>query len=275
LGLNNEALMKHILWTLFLVVAVTLAGCGTSPSTTAPFVPTEVPITPQSQTGFLTSSGVVASAEVLPALKSRMSFAVSAPVQKVLVKEGDLVKAGQTLITLYSPDLELSVTSAELGLKAAELDLAYWIPRLDRPPERRQQAAAQTEQARTQLKTAQASFAQTSLIAPFDATVVDIQVQTGELAQRGQPVITLGDLSHMQIQATDLSERDVPRVQIGQRANIYVEALDANITGKVIRVSPISDTVGGDVIYPVTIELDEQVDGLLWGMTAEVEILAD
>jgi hypothetical protein len=26
------------------------------------------------------------------------------------------------------------------------------------------------------------------------------------------------------------------------------------------------------VVYPVTIELDEQPAGLLWGMTAEVEI---
>ena len=267
--------MKHIFWTSFLAAAVALAGCGLPASPATPSISTEVPATMQSQTGFLTSSGVVASAEVMPALKSRMSFAVSAPVQEVLVKEGDLVKAGQTLITLYSPDLELSVTSAELGLKAAELDLVYWIPRLDRPPERRQQAAAETEQAKAKLKTAQASFAQTSLIAPFDATVVDIQVQAGELAQRGQPAIILGDLSNMQIQTTDLSERDVPRVQIGQRANIYVEALDANITGKVIRISPISDTVGGDVVYPVTMELDEQPDGLLWGMTAEVEILAD
>jgi hypothetical protein len=26
------------------------------------------------------------------------------------------------------------------------------------------------------------------------------------------------------------------------------------------------------VVYPVTIELDEQPEGLLWGMSAEVEI---
>jgi len=267
--------MKQILWTSFLAAAVALAGCGTPSTTAAPAVSTEAPVVQQAQTGFFTSNGVVASAEVLPVRKSRMSFTISAPVKEVFIKEGDLVKAGQNLMTLYAPDLELSVTSAELELKAAELDLLYWIPRLDRPPERRQQALAETEQAKAKLKIAQASFDQTSLVAPFDATVVDIQVQAGELAQRGQPVITLGNLSDMQIQTTDLSERDVPRVHIGQHANIYVEALDANVTGQVIRISPISNTVGGDVVYPVTLELDQQLDGLLWGMTAEVEILSD
>ena len=82
----------------------------------------------------------------------------------------------------------------------------------------------------------------------------------------------VGEISRMQIETTDLSERDVPAVQIGQSVNVYIEALDATVTGKVIRISPISETVGGDVVYPVTIELDEQIPGLLWGMSAEVEI---
>jgi multidrug resistance efflux pump len=76
----------------------------------------------------------------------------------------------------------------------------------------------------------------------------------------------------MQIKTTDLSEKDVPAVQIGQTVNIYVEALDVTITGKVVQISPISETVGGDVVFPVTIELDEQPANLLWGMSAEVEI---
>jgi HlyD family secretion protein len=76
----------------------------------------------------------------------------------------------------------------------------------------------------------------------------------------------------MQIKTTDLSERDVPAVQIGQTAKVYIEALDITVTGTVTKISPVSETVGGDVVYPVTIELDEQPAGLLWGMSAEVEI---
>ena len=79
-------------------------------------------------------------------------------------------------------------------------------------------------------------------------------------------------MNDLQIETTDLSERDISRVKIGQSVNVYLEALDVTVTGKVILSSPVSKTVGGDVVFPVTIKLDEQPEGLLWGMTAEVEI---
>jgi multidrug resistance efflux pump len=263
--------MKKNIWMTFLAVTLILTACGTPATPTPPPVQTEVPAT--TQTGFTSSDAVIASAEIIPAQDTQISFVISAPVKEVLVKEGDIVTAGQTLMTLYSPDLELAVTSAELELKAAELEFTYWIPaRHDRPPERRQQAEAELEQAKKKLETAKATFAQTSLLAPFDATVVDVNVQVGELAQAGRAVITLGDIAHMQIETTDLSERDIPNVKIGQSVNVYIEALDITVTGKVLRISPVSETVGGDVVYPVTISLDEQPEGLFWGMSAEVEI---
>jgi multidrug efflux pump subunit AcrA (membrane-fusion protein) len=263
--------MQKFFWIMLLTSALMLAACG-SPSTPTPPALTDVPAAPDA--GFITSDGVVASARVVPARETQMSFAISAPVENVHVKEGDVVKAGQTLISLYSPELRLSVTVAELDVEAKELEYVYWIPRLDRPPERRDQAKAEAEQAKAGLETARAMLAQTSLLAPFDGTVVDIEIQEGELAQTGQVVITLGDLANMQIETTDLSERDISVVQISQGANIYIEALDVTVTGRVIRISPFSDTLGGDVIFPVTLELDEQPEGLLWGMSAEVEIQA-
>jgi hypothetical protein len=43
----------------------------------------------------------------------------------------------------------------------------------------------------------------------------------------------------------------------------------------VTAISPISDTIGGDVVYKVTVQLDEQPIDLLWGMSADVEIDVD
>ena len=261
--------MKNFFWTALLALTVTLASCISVPTAT-PFP--AAPAMDSAPTGLILSGGVVASAGVVPAQDTQMSFLVSAPVQEVAVKEGDVVTAGQTLLTLYSPDLELSVTAAELAVQSAELEYQYWIPRKDRTPERRDQAKAELDGVIAKLETANALFAQVALVAPFDATVVDVKVQPGEFAQAGRVVIVLGDLAHLQIKTIDLSERDVIAVQIGQGVNVYIEVLDATVTGKVIRISPIAETVGGDVVYPVTIELDKQLDGLLWGMSAEVEI---
>ena len=55
---------------------------------------------------------------------------------------------------------------------------------------------------------------------------------------------------------------------IGRR----IEALEETFNGEVMAISPIADTVGGDVVFKVTIAFDEQPKDLLWGMTAEVTI---
>jgi multidrug efflux pump subunit AcrA (membrane-fusion protein) len=264
--------MKKLFWMTLPALALMLAACG-SPSAPAATPPPAAPEADSAPSGFLTTDGVIASAEAQPARETQMSFAISAPVKEVLVKEGDMVKAGQALITLYTPELEGEVTRAEFAEKAGELEFQYWIPRrFDRPPERRQQAEAEWNQIKMALEVARASFAQSKIYAPFDATVTNVNIKFGEMAQTGQVVITLADLARMKIVTTDLSERDVPAVKTGQTANIYIEALDTTVTGKVAKISPVSETVGGDVVFPVTIEMDEQPAGLLWGMTAEVEI---
>jgi multidrug resistance efflux pump len=262
--------MKKLFWMTLPALSLILAACGASApaATPSPAAPT----VESAPSGLLLTDGVVASAEAQPARETQISFTLSAPVKEVLVKEGELVKAGQALITLYTPDLEGEVTRAELAARMGELEYSYWGPRYDRPPERKLQAEAEWNQLKMSLEVARASFAQSTIYAPFDATVIDVNMQVGEMAQTGQVAIKLADLVAMKIETTDLSERDVPAVEIGQSANIFVEALDVTVTGRVVKISPISETVGGDVVYPVTIELDEYPEGLLWGMSAEVEI---
>ncbi|HEX5809914.1 MAG TPA: HlyD family efflux transporter periplasmic adaptor subunit, partial [Anaerolineales bacterium] len=85
-------------------------------------------------------------------------------------------------------------------------------------------------------------------------------------------VVAMGDLSTFQVETKDLSERDIPRVRIGQNANVFIEALDQEFSGKVTDISRVSSTVGGDVVFTVTVDLDQQPQGLLWGMSADVNI---
>jgi HlyD family secretion protein len=102
--------------------------------------------------------------------------------------------------------------------------------------------------------------------------VVSISVQSGEYIQPGQVVITLASLDRLRVETTDLSERDLPNIKIGQTASVFVDALNQQLSGKVIAIAPLANTVGGDVVYKVTVELDKQPEGLRWGMSAEVNI---
>jgi len=57
---------------------------------------------------------------------------------------------------------------------------------------------------------------------------------------------------------------------IGDR--VIFQAVMDPVEGRVMRIASQATTVGGDVVYEVVIELDEQPSDLRWGMSVEVEI---
>jgi RND family efflux transporter MFP subunit len=227
---------------------------------------------------------VTASAVFVPAQVSDLGFILSGRVKEVLVKEGDHVKAGDVLIVQDAPELQFAVAAAEAALRSAQSNAE--LQRYGRVKERRngkifwtqlpkefiEIADIQVLRAQASLEIAQAMFAQTTLVAPFDGTIAAVDVVSGEFVQSGQVVLTLAALDLLQVETTDLSERDIAKVHIGGAAEIFIEASNENIAGKVIGISPIADVVGGDVVFKVTIKLEEQIKGLRWGMTAEVNI---
>jgi len=233
---------------------------------------------------------VTASAVIVPAQVSQLGFLISGIAKEVPVKEGDSVKAGQTLIVLDTPNLQFAVTEARASLRAAqaqaeirsnEIIKKYIINykkftvrrlRLSVPHEVIDIANASVQRAQASVEIAQANLAQGTLVAPRDGVIASLNIIPGEFVQSDQAIITLATLNDLQIETTDLSERNITNVHIGDPVNIFVEALNKNISGKVISISPIANTVGGDVVFEVTIAPDVQPEGLLWGMTAEVEI---
>jgi len=131
---------------------------------------------------------------------------------------------------------------------------------------------AQLQQAKADLAAAQNRLDQSRLIAPIDGVVVQVNVVVGEYATPGKILIVISDVDQLQVKTTDLSERDITKVQVDAPATISIEALNQEFNGKVLSISPLADTLGGDVVYEVTIAFDEQPAGALAGMTADVTI---
>jgi len=274
--------MKNSYWTTVLISALLLTACASSPTPTAVAVPSASPTPDHS---FISSSGIIsASANVTPGQTSQMGFPISAPVQEVDVKEGEQVKAGQTLIILNTPDLNLSVTAAKAAVRGAQdqVDLMNYPYKEIRHSgksvyvkaylELREQAAAQLESAQAALDAAQATLNEGTLTAPYDGTVVTINVVPGQLIQPDQVAIFIGDLNHLQIETTDLSEREIAYVKIGQSATVHIKALNQDFNGKVIAIAPKAVEYNGDWVFKVTIALDQQPPSLMWGMSADVQI---
>ncbi len=163
---------------------------------------------------------------------------------------------------------QISEAQAQVHSAQAQFDLLTAGARAEEVTAAEATVAAAT----AALKLARSNLANTELRAPFAGTVTALQVGPSELVLPGQTVLTLADLSHLQVETTDLSERDVARLAAGQSVTVFIEALNAEIRGRALRIAPQATVVAGDVVYTVSIELDEQPPGLRWGMSADVEI---
>jgi RND family efflux transporter MFP subunit len=264
--------------------------CGSALSLIAILAALANPVLAASNHNVAAQKTVTASAVIVPTQVSELGFLIAGIAKDVPVKEGDSVKVGQTLVVLDTPNLEFAVSAAQASLHSAQAEAEirsnevikkYKINyktftvkrlRLSVPHEVIDIANANVQRAQASVEIAQANLAQGTLTAPQDGIVASVNVIPGEFVQSDQAVVTLATLNALQVETTDLSERDIPNVHMGDPANIFVEALNKNFSGKVIRISPIADTVGGDVIFKVTIAPDTQPEGLFWGMTAEVQI---
>ncbi len=257
--------MKKITLLISFVVLLALSAC--SGNTVDTPIPTVV-LNSRPQTA---SGGVTASGEIVPEPKATLSFPLTGTVKTVEVKAGDRVTKGQTLITLDPTVWQAKVQEAQASLVAAQANVHYLI-RNGTDQEHIDAANADVAQSQATLDAANATLAQATLTAPFDGTVASVDTAVAETVVPGQEVIMLGNLSNFRVETTDLSERDAPSVQVGQKAQVTVTALNQQFPGTVTDISRISSTVGGDVVYKVTIQFDSQPKGLLWGMTTDVSI---
>ena len=129
---------------------------------------------------------------------------------------------------------------------------------------------ARLKNADAHLKVARNALEGITITAPVSGSAVSADIIPGDTVLPSQTVITLADLSELRVETTDLSERDVAQVSVGQKVSVYIEALNVVVPGRVVRISPQADVIGGDVVYAVIIDLDEQPPGLRWGMSVEV-----
>ncbi len=255
---------------LILFLSLLLSACASNNAPTAiPTIVLDGGNTSPTSTGD-NSSGITASAVVIPVNYARLSFSSVGKVTEVNVKVGDAVKTGDVLVALDASILQARVNEAEANLAAAEAQVRF-LKRVKTDQVHLDEANADVERMQALLDSANAALAaQSTLVAPFDGIIVDVDIAPAEVVTPGQVVIVLGDLSSFQVETTDLSERDVTKIQSGQSATLYIEALNSEFAGKVTDVSLFSSTLGGDVVYTVTLDFDQQPTGLRWGMSADV-----
>ncbi len=171
-------------------------------------------------------------------------------------------------------EVDAALANANLETAKADFQEAQWylsaLKGEQLPPEATGPRLSQLEQARDALTATQYRLDQTRLLAPIDGTVITFSLVPGEFVSPGQVVVVISDVATLHVETTDLSERDVPQVEVGQPVIVFVESLNVEIPGKVESISPLANTLGGDVVYRTKVTLENPPATLRAGMSVEV-----
>ncbi len=156
----------------------------------------------------------------------RVQIRASGWVQKLFVsRTGEPVRAGQPLLSIYSPELYQS--EQEFLIEGAGMDSvahgAHEVRALQAARERlRLLGVPEGEIAR--LERERTASTRLTLRAPVGGTVLERGVAEGQYVGADTPLFTLADLSRVWVLA-DLYEMDVSRVVVGDRARFTADAL--------------------------------------------------
>ena len=126
--------------------------------------------------------------------------------------------------------------------------------------------------AEARITAAKATLSNVSITAPFDGEILVVDVLPGDVVNSGEAAFSLANRSKVHVE-TLIDETDIHAIQVGDPAEITLDSLPGQtLTGSVVFINPLGETISGNVKYTVRINLDPVEQPLLLGATSDVTI---
>lgn len=216
-----------------------------------------------------------------------ISTKVMGYIDKIYVKQGDIVKKGQALIVINSSDLKAKenqaramITEADATSKDAQRDYQrYQIlheqksvsdKELENIALKNTSAMAHLQIARQELKQVKSMLTYTNIKAPFAGIVTQKMVDEGNIANPGMPLLSVEQSGDMNITAS-IPENYVSFVHVGYQVKIDIKSLGININGIISELSPSATMTGGQYGIKISIRQRDKTK-LRAGMYAGIHI---
>lgn len=221
-------------------------------------------------------ASVTASGQVRPQTKVDVAADVSGRIDKLAVKEGEMVRSGQFLLQIDPTQAQANVDRAEAAIASTRAQLAQSQASLDQAQRSYDRSAAMkktnpqliadadietlktavdvdkalvdankhaVDQALASLNDAKSALSKTTIYAPMAGRVTRLAVEQGETAVPGtfnKDAATLLTISDMAILETrvKVDETDVARIKLGDSAQVQLDAFpDTTFLGRVTKIS--------------------------------------
>jgi HlyD family secretion protein len=221
-------------------------------------------------------ASVTASGQVRPQTKVDVAADVSGRIDKLAVKEGEMVKSGQFLLQIDPTQAQANVDRAEAAIASTRAQLAQSQASLDQAQRSYDRSAAMkktnpqliadadietlktavdvdkalvdankhaVDQALASLNDAKSALSKTTIYAPMAGRVTRLAVEQGETAVPGTfnkdaaTLLTISDMSILETRVK-VDETDVARIKVGDSAQVQLDAFtDTTFLGRVTKIS--------------------------------------
>jgi RND family efflux transporter MFP subunit len=215
--------------------------------------------------------------------RATVSAQTQGQVKEILYDVDDFVKKGDVIVRLRDNEHRARVAQATAELKSAKAQsvrakdeytrIEDLFKKKSASAAERDNAEAELASAQARLEAAQAALDQaqeqlgyTVIRAPYSGIVIERQVELGEIASPGQPVMTGVSLDELRV-AVDVPQSVIPAVRELGEVKVYLPhgGSDATVVQPArITVFPFADL--GSNTFRVRLDLPEGVPGLFPGM---------
>jgi RND family efflux transporter MFP subunit len=172
---------------------------------------------------------------------------LSALVTEVRVKDNQIVKRGDVLFVLDRPRFELALRQSEASVASTEVALAQarresernrdlkdlaTTEQVEEGQSKVDQLAAQLNSARVQRDLARLNLDRTTVRAPVNGIVTNVQLRPGDYASAGHQVLALVDSDTIHVDGY-FEETKLPSIRVGDRALVHIMGIRAELPGTV------------------------------------------
>jgi RND family efflux transporter MFP subunit len=172
---------------------------------------------------------------------------VSALVTEVRVRNNQAVRKGEVLFVLDRPRFELTLREAKAAVAAAEVSLAQakrenarnrdlkdlaTTEQVEEGQSKVDQLVAQLNSARVQYDIARLNLERTTIYAPVDGVVTNVELQPGDYGSAGRQVLALVASDTIHVDGY-FEETKLPQIRVGDRAIVHIMGIKAALKGTV------------------------------------------
>ncbi|WP_085833361.1 efflux RND transporter periplasmic adaptor subunit [Clostridium merdae] len=240
-------------------------------------------------------SSIYSNNGIVERVDSRSVFVqTGAVVEKIHVKNGDTVKAGQVLMTLSVSSAQLAQSTGSIPSNTLDeqtyqgLLQAYYnqisggsnsaaaSPETPADSARSSSAAVSSAPADAEINSSETK--EVEVTAPIAGVVTSIPVSEQATVDRSKPVITISASTDLQVRLS-INESQISEIKVGQRAIITGAGFHTVYEGKVTSISSEAKqeihTTGTETIVEVIVRIQNPKKDIKPGFSAKAKIITE